>query len=178
MEYKGFIAIMLGLISLFILSSFNSLFFFNLRAYNMLSILLLLLVMSHLAMLFLERISPPRACMLLLLVFLFLAGINIKDRPKFFLFLCALHCVYLVFFLRADIGVAPPARVRLNIIAAASALLSLFCFTLLLLHRAGFTLLIIAAAALLVGQIMVFAVLPARTPEAVPPRGRRANEKS
>jgi|GEM_PF-690501 len=177
MEDKGFVTIMPGLAALFILSSFNSIFFLSLRAYNMLSVLLLLLVMSHVAMLFLERIAPPRACMLALLVFLFLAGVNIKDRPKFFIFLCTAYLVYLVFFLRGGSCARGPANRRLAIIAAASAIVSLLCFVLLLIHRAGTVTLIAASVALLGGQIAAIVMLPGNAPEAAPPGGRRAHEK-
>lgn len=176
MEDKSFMTVMPGLIALFVLSSFNSVFFFNLRAYNILSILLFLLIMSHLALLFLEWMAPPRAYMFPLLVFLFLAGINLKDRPKLFLFLCAAYCVHLVFFQRGATGAGRSAGLPLKIIAAASALLSLLCFALLLLRLAGFIVLITATVALLIGQCVTFKFLPVRDAVVMARHGRRTHE--
>lgn len=177
MEDKSVMTVMPGLITLFVLSSFNSVFFFNLRAYNILSIMLFLLIMSHLALLFLEWMAPPRAYMFPLLVFLFLAGINLKDRPKLFVFLCAAYCVHLFFFQRESPGAGRSAGLLLKIIAAASAVISLLCFVLLLLRLAGFMVLIAATIALLIGQIMILKTLSDGNPPAVPSRGRRAHDK-
>ncbi len=82
MDRQWILTLQISLCAAFVLFSANEIIFLNLRLFNLLSIAILFVVLLQLSRLKLcdHGLTAARAYMLLALVFL--AGINIKSRPR------------------------------------------------------------------------------------------------
>ncbi len=96
MDRQRILTVQISLCAAFVLYSANEIIFLNLRLFNLLSITILFVVLLQLARLKLcdHGLTAARAYILLALVFL--AGINIKSRPRAFFFLALLFLVIAV----------------------------------------------------------------------------------
>ncbi len=96
MDRQWILTLQISLCAAFVLFSANEIIFLNLRLFNLLSITILFVVLLQLSRLKLcdHGLTAARAYMLLALVFL--AGINIKSRPRAFFFLALLFLVIAV----------------------------------------------------------------------------------
>lgn len=91
MKHENGLAAPVAVCAAFILYAANEIIFLNLRLYNLLSIAMACVVLIQFARLYAIKLTAARAYTLLALIFL--SGINIKARPKAFLFLGLLFVV-------------------------------------------------------------------------------------
>ncbi len=91
MKHDNGLAAPVAVCAAFILYAANETVFLNFRLYNLLSIALACVVLIQFARLYAMKLTAARAYTLLALIFL--SGVNIKTRPKAFLFLALLFVV-------------------------------------------------------------------------------------
>jgi hypothetical protein len=134
----------------FILYAANENVFLNFRLYNLLSIALACVVLIQFSRLYAMKLTAARAYTLLALIFL--SGINIKARPKAFLFLALLFVVLTIH--RRDFSAHGFRRLVHRETAApiASFTLALFLFMLSFSGTGALWLVFILTIALLVVQ--------------------------
>ncbi len=147
-----------------ILFTFNSIFFLNLKAYNILNIVLFLVMASHIAFWFLDKLEKPLVFSIPISFLTFCAGINIQSKPKIFFFLWLLYVAYFCYY---QFGVKKPAPKNLlyvKIMIVGACLCALIIFILLSVRVAGLLALLIASLLLAMFQaffiVSLFVELP------------------
>ncbi len=167
MSHKDKMTILTGLATVFIITTFNSVLSLNVKLYNITNILLFLIIMTIIAATYFRTIEytveiPYDYANLILLVF---AGSGIQHKDKYFLFLSLL---FILQFLALQFWTRAKSNLQLFCIltVAASAVLSVTIFVLIMLKFFTVTTFFGVAAMLLVLQgLMLFLFLKSKFPE-------------
>lgn len=152
MKHRDFIKIMFGFAGIVIIYSFNTIFFLNIKIYNIVSMILFTIVFSQAALWFIDEHEKHPVFDYMLLFFVTFAGINIREKSKFFLFIGAVYLLYLIYYQLKLSSAGDKNIFTLKIIAAASALISIGSFIAMMLVAMPQTVLLIISAVLFISQ--------------------------
>ncbi len=143
------------IITILIIYTFNDVFFFNFKAYNLLNIALLSVVMLQIVKFHVNPVNGSTICNYCILLFIFLAGINIKFKIKVYSFLLALFITYLIQYYYAVRHTETPwKQVSLeNVILLPSSLIVAISFILIITGTGKPAILVTLALALATLQI-------------------------
>ena len=94
MDHKNYMRIAFLIVLLAIIYSFNGIFFFKVKLFNILNIILFILIILNVVRWHLDNIGYTPLFDYLICFSVFLSGINIRYKIKFFLFLAILYLIY------------------------------------------------------------------------------------